>query len=442
MKFSQIVILGGGFAGQLTAYSLAPYCESLIIIERDSLKEPRLRQGIPQAHHVHVLLKYGQNLLEELIPGLLTELNQNELRTIDWSYDTHWHGPCGLYPQYHSEIQTLSFSRKLLDFSMLQKIYNLNNLKIIRGNVETLNLSNGRINQVKYFDHNQTQHVIEGDLFIDTRGRNSNSSALLTQLGFLVYPPKIVTNEFGYASRIYQTTAQTPANFKQIYLQIRPGTNTKGVVIIPIEQKSVMITAIGWGQDKPLRNPTNFTNFLAQLPCPHILDLISSLKPESPIQIFRNLKNCHYRFGTMPHWPRGYIVIGDSACRINPVYGQGMTLIAAQVKLLKTSLTQLTPAASYNWEHKFQKKIDKITQLPWIMATTEDQRAIPRSERPIHLRYLHTYLDKIIALSYTKHQIHHLLLKILHMLKEPFHLFHPRIFFKIIFYSIFSRLIC
>jgi len=42
---------------------------------------------VPQSQHVHVLLTQGQRLLEQLFPGLATELTQAGAPTVEWTAD-------------------------------------------------------------------------------------------------------------------------------------------------------------------------------------------------------------------------------------------------------------------------------------------------------------------------------------------------------------------
>src|ERR1044072_4143124 len=69
------VVLGGSLAGLLTARVLADHFAEVTLIERDVFTESTdVRRGIPQANHVHGLLLRGQQVLEEMFPGLQDEM--------------------------------------------------------------------------------------------------------------------------------------------------------------------------------------------------------------------------------------------------------------------------------------------------------------------------------------------------------------------------------
>jgi 2-polyprenyl-6-methoxyphenol hydroxylase-like FAD-dependent oxidoreductase len=62
---ARAVIVGAGIAGLAAAASLAPFFETVELLDKDELPDtPRSRKGVPQDLQVHILLKGG-----ELMPG-------------------------------------------------------------------------------------------------------------------------------------------------------------------------------------------------------------------------------------------------------------------------------------------------------------------------------------------------------------------------------------
>ena len=69
------VIIGAGMAGLLAAAALSDAFEEVTIIEKDSLPDsPEFRNGVAQGAHVHTLLGYGVEAMDNLIPGLMADL--------------------------------------------------------------------------------------------------------------------------------------------------------------------------------------------------------------------------------------------------------------------------------------------------------------------------------------------------------------------------------
>jgi 2-polyprenyl-6-methoxyphenol hydroxylase-like FAD-dependent oxidoreductase len=431
MRNQHAIVLGGGFVGLVVSHMLAEHFSRVTIVERDTLGVAETRPGLPQASHLHTFMLHGQLLLEQLLPGIMAELQSQSLEEIDWAKDTKWIGPFGAYPQYSSGIKSLSFSRIWLDQVILKRVSQTKNIHIVPATVVGIHVHNQHLDTVKYLDEHQVSHSLSADIIIDARGRNSNIGTWLADLGYKVSAPILIKSELGYASCVYQHRTDTPHHFKQIYLQVRALHQPRGVVISCIENRKMMVTALGLGLNKPPRNTDDFQAFLHQLPGQELQDFIGQLEPVGKVSIYRNLLNCHHRFGRMQHWPSGLLVIGDAACLLNPVYGQGMTQAMKQIKLLQSML----PLKSGS-ERNFQKRIDKLATLPWLMATAEDQRG---QRVPLYLRALQRYLDLVLIAAVNQPVIHRIFLQIVHMLKSPYQLFHPVLLTRVLFQRFIPR---
>ncbi|MEC4887854.1 MAG: hypothetical protein SAL70_42085 [Scytonema sp. PMC 1070.18] len=80
------VVMGASMAGLLAARILLEHFERVTVVERDRLpQQPETRPGVPQAHHVHVLLTQGQRILEQLFPGIQAEISATGAPSIDWA---------------------------------------------------------------------------------------------------------------------------------------------------------------------------------------------------------------------------------------------------------------------------------------------------------------------------------------------------------------------
>lgn len=74
-RWGHAVVVGGGFAGLLTAHTLAEYFERVTVCERDLINEnTEFHPGVPQARHPDAVLARGADLLEARFPGLRAEL--------------------------------------------------------------------------------------------------------------------------------------------------------------------------------------------------------------------------------------------------------------------------------------------------------------------------------------------------------------------------------
>ena len=375
MKRDRVVIVGGGFSGMLSAAMLARYFKQVIIEE----KFPNVSAGIAQAHHLHVLLKQGQNILEHYYPGILDEMRCLGCQDVDWAADTIWYSPFGMYPRFRSGIVTVNCSRLLLDRLMYQRLQDMPNIKF------------------KY----STSDESSADFFVDARGRNA-------EIDLKSNRTTIVTNDLAYATQFYQLPDNHSAPFKQIYVPVYVGINDLGCVISPIEENKIVVTLIGRGNARPDKSQEAFSQHLVQLNNRAIIEYLQEATPVSDIKLFTDLSNEHRHLGKIKHWPRNMVVIGDAVCKINPIYGQGMMLAGKQVVLLEKHLAS---DANVN-TRLIQKKIDKVIAFSWLVATTEDKRAY--QNKRLGLRILHFCLDRLYQLCVRSEKIHLKFLQKLH----------------------------
>src|SRR4029450_10961309 len=90
------IVLGGSMAGMLAARVLAASFSRVTIVERDRYPQgPHSRHGVPQGHHLHVLLMRGLAILKELFPGIGDELVAQGAIPIDTGADLKWLTPGG-----------------------------------------------------------------------------------------------------------------------------------------------------------------------------------------------------------------------------------------------------------------------------------------------------------------------------------------------------------
>jgi len=376
MKRDCAVIVGGGFAGMLSAAMLARYFKQVIIVEKFS----QVSMGVAQSHHLHVLLKQGQIILERYFSGILDEMRQLGCKEIDWAADTVWYSPFGVYPRFRSGIVTVNCSRFLLDRLMYQRLLTIPNITFKYG----------------------TNDESNADFFVDARGRNADIADLKSTQS------TIISNDLSYATQFYKLPDHHFAPFKQIYLPVYVGINDRGCVISPIEENKIVVTLIGRKNARPSKSQEEFSHHLAKLKNHAIIEYLQEATPVSNIKLFTDLSNEHRHLSKVKHWPRNVVALGDAVCKINPIYGQGMMLASKQVALLEKHLVN---DAHLN-TRLIQRKIDKIITFSWLMATTEDKRAY--QNKNLGLRILHFCLDRLYQLCVRSEKIHLKFLRKLH----------------------------
>jgi 2-polyprenyl-6-methoxyphenol hydroxylase-like FAD-dependent oxidoreductase len=133
----------------------------------------------------------------------------------------------------------------------------------------------------------------------------------------------------------------------------------------------------------------------------------------------------------MKRWPENFITLGDSACAFNPMYGQGISVAAMCAKTLGECLKSdgKIKILEKNFAKKFQKRIATVNSFPWLLGTSEDLRW-PTSQGPspnLVTKLMQKYVNEVMLLGPQSAIATRSFFTVLHMLKPPIVLFHPRV---------------
>ena len=114
----EAVVIGAGMGGLMAASALSAHFDHVTILERDTLPErPEARMGTPQARHPHVLLLSGQQVLEQMFPGVLAQLEAAGAQKARLGRDIWWERPgFDPFPRRDLGYDNFFMSRPLLEF--------------------------------------------------------------------------------------------------------------------------------------------------------------------------------------------------------------------------------------------------------------------------------------------------------------------------------------
>src|SRR5689334_19654754 len=109
---SHAVIVGGSIGGLTAAGALSKLFQQVTLIERDPLSaSPEPRKGAPQGLHLHGLLLRGQQLMEELFPGLTADLQAGGAVRVEFGRDLVWHHFGGWKASVEEGVPALTMTR-------------------------------------------------------------------------------------------------------------------------------------------------------------------------------------------------------------------------------------------------------------------------------------------------------------------------------------------
>jgi 2-polyprenyl-6-methoxyphenol hydroxylase-like FAD-dependent oxidoreductase len=441
------VVIGGSMAGMLAGRVLSDHFHQVTILERDILPDtPTPRKGLPQAHHLHILLMRGQVILEHLFPGLIEEMMAAGIPRLDVASDMRWLMPAGWGVQFPSGITILTGTRDLLDVLVRRRLRALPRVRL-RDGVEGAGLlpssdGHGVRGVLARSRHNEGgEEELAADLVIEATGRGTHLKQWLAALGFPVPEETVLSAHLGYASRYYHPPANSAANWRGLMMQGDPPRMKRGGVLFPIEGNRWLVTLAGGGGDYPPTEEGPFMDFAKNLRSSLIYDAIQDAEPISDIVGYRGTENRMRHYNLLRRWPHGLIAIGDAACAFNPVYGQGMTTAGMGALVLDRALRHGGDQLRRGLEHQFQQDLVRAIEPAWMLATGADARYPDMEGNPPQLgsRLSHWYVDRVMELATRSARVRYRLLEVLQLMRPPMSLLTPTIAARVLWLAATRR---
>jgi 2-polyprenyl-6-methoxyphenol hydroxylase-like FAD-dependent oxidoreductase len=374
-KSTQAVVMGASMAGLLAACAMSETFDRVVVVERDHLPDDASdRRGVPQGRHLHGLLAGGLVALNNLFPGFEADVLAAGAVRSDMQSDIHWWIDAHLIKPAPSGIIGVSCSRRLLEHTVRERVKALPRVEIIdhcdvHGIVSTddgATISGVRI--ISRADDAESTEL-PADLVVDATGRASRSSRWLTALGYLAAEETRIPVDITYVTREYR---REPGQ-----LDGRAGTSTGsypdlpfGAVLLALEDDTFILTAGGIYGETPPMDDDGLAEFAAKLPTRDFADFLHTatrisepLKTHYPVSVRK-----HYERVT--NFPAGYLVVGDALCSFNPIFGQGMSVAAAEAVFLR----DLLRSGGADLASDFFAGAAEIIDVPWLIAVNADLR--------------------------------------------------------------------
>jgi 2-polyprenyl-6-methoxyphenol hydroxylase-like FAD-dependent oxidoreductase len=425
------IVVGGSLTGLMATAALARHFDRVTLCERDALPEtPDTRKGVPQARHVHVLLKQGERILADLFPGLVEELVATGATPIDMARDTRWFYFGAWKARFASGVEFLSQSRSFLEWRVRRRLAAIPGVALRPAtDVRSLLLDGARrVRGVRLEDGT----TLDAGLVVDATGRVSRATSWLAEAGLAPPRESRVKVAVGYASRLYRRAPGALADWKALFVYPRPPGTRLGV-IVPVEADRWMVTLVGWFGDHPPDDEAGFLDFARSLPVPDVHAAIRDAEPLSPIVLHKFPANLRRHYEDLATMPDGLAVIGDALCSFNPIYGQGMTTGAIGARTLDAALAAHPGGARdlAGFSASFQRRLATLIDSPWLLTTCEDLRSPEaEGERPAWMPVLHWYTRRVQQLTWHDEFVGKRFLEVMHLTKSPRALFHPYIVWR------------
>ncbi|CAM5619462.1 hypothetical protein SAVIM338S_05784 [Streptomyces avidinii] len=397
MPGDHAVVLGAGMAGLLAARVLARRFSRVTVIERDELPDagPEFRPGVPQSRHVHILWSRGVELLELMLPGVTGKLVEAGASLLNSPRDFLWLSPADWFrPLDGAEV--LIGSRESLEWTVRREVLRNGRIRLRSGTAAT-GLVAGPDGRSVAGVRLRGADPVAARLVVDATGRTSKATTWLEALGHPAPEVTRIDSHLGYSSRYFAIPADPERRWQGLYVQSRPGLPRGGVLVRQGDRW--LVTLLGNGEHVPPVKDEEFLDFARSLRSPALYDAIRDATPLSAPTAFRNTANEWRHYERLDRWPDGFVVLGDAACRFNPVYGHGMTVAALAAEALAKEVRTLNPEEIAGAARRIQRRTTAAAAVPWQIATGEDIR-YPVTDGPPAgraARVLQGYMSRVMA---------------------------------------------
>ena len=275
------VVLGAGIAGLLATRVLADRYERVTLVDRDNVSSPRLlRRGLPQGHHLHGLLSRGQQIAEELFPGLTEQMVADGAAIGNASVNVRWIINGKRLVQVDSGLVCLTASRPFFESHIRDRVLSLPNVKLV-DQADTSRLEQRRTvsgsSASGCFPKDPTRRSCR-PISWSTPPAGDRAPVWLEDLGYSRVEEEKHKIGMGYATRYYRIPDEPFEGNISINTVASAGV-PPGMYLPEVDGGRSIVTAYGILGDHPPINPEGYLAFIKSLAAPDIYDVLQSAEP-------------------------------------------------------------------------------------------------------------------------------------------------------------------
>ena len=418
------IVIGAGMGGLAAAKSVAPYFNRVTVLDRDALPEgPDVRPGTPQARHAHALLAGGSRALEALFPASEAIFSKRALSRDGLALTSDTNSRVSIRSHSATSASTPSFSpglcsstsagggsgRSPTSSSAVDRVSPTSRHR----------LSGVRPSNVLYEDDDGKPQSLSADLVVDASGRAVPAMSLLDKLD----PSALEVTEIGIDQAYATAMFEIPPSRSRAWIGLghlgNPPEQNGGGLIFPIEHDR-WIVSIGRLHGGQLPGDIEgFKAFVKAFRTPTFFDAIKDARQVGEIARYNMPASVRRRFDRIELFPNALIPLGDSVCRFNPIFGQGMS-VAAQEAVVLNQLLELRcreAAPLDGLAQDYLVRIQDLLEAPWAVAQSDFVYPQTRGARPPDLEKRLQYGAALTRLAAEDPETHRIVIEVRHLIR-------------------------
>ena len=430
MHGERAVVLGGGMAGLLAARVLSDAYTEVVVVDRDQLTGTAgARNGVPHGRHAHCLVARGQQIYEQLLPGLTQGLSDDGVTLGDFNGQIQWYFNGHKLAASDSGLICVSSGRPILEQHVRQRVQATPNVRFIeRHDIVGLATTpdRQRVTGARIQRQEQGSQVEElpADLVIDITGRGSRMPAWLTELGYPAPREDRIKVDLAYTTRHFRFKTN-PFTHDIAINQAGTPVAPRGVFcyLLP-DGETVELSLTGVLGDHAPTDSEGFADYVKSLPLPLHWEFVRDAEPlDDPVR-FKFPASVWRHYEELDRFPEGLLVMGDAVCSFNPVYAQGMTVAGMEALTLRSLLKAPEPLNPF----QFFGEISGQIAGPWQFSAIADLGyAGVEGERSDEVNLVNMYVPSVLFAATMDPVVTDAFLRVAGLVEDPMSLMHPDI---------------
>ncbi len=369
---ARAIVVGAGLAGLAAAAALREVLGEVVLLERDPPAEAAPRHGTPQREQLHNLLYAAQQSLDRLLPGFCRRLRQAGAGEAKVAVETQVFELGERMPARDLGMRLMCAPRPLIERVARELLLEGGSVRVLDGaRAVGLEVTGGKLLGA-VVETGVGRRTLRAPIVIDASGARGSGRRWLREVGF--EEPKATTLRVArwYASAEFERPSGAREE-DRFWLVFPTHPTQRGGLVSPSAPRRWHVSLSGGFADPAPTSAAEMRTFAETLEVPWIADLLRDTRALGAPHVFRKPWAVWRHYEQLPHPLPGFLPVGDAVAALNPLFGQGMSVAAAQAVALadlfggpgsEHELDRLTTA--------HHERVAAIVQSAWALGEMVD----------------------------------------------------------------------